>query len=58
MMKAPVQVGMVGFLLIFATPLCCAFFPQIASFQAEKLEPEIIVKLDTQIDRLYFNKGL
>uniref|UniRef100_A0A8C2NZB6 Sidoreflexin n=1 Tax=Capra hircus TaxID=9925 RepID=A0A8C2NZB6_CAPHI len=27
-MSAPVQVGIVGFCLVFATPLCCALFPQ------------------------------
>jgi len=55
------QVGMVGFLLIFATPLCCAVFPQIASMRTSKLEPELqerVRQMDGQCEKVYFNKGL
>lgn len=31
--NAPIQTGLVGFILIFATPLGCAFFSQMASIK-------------------------
>ena len=34
------QVAMVGLCLIFATPLCCAFFPQQTSMMVHSLEAE------------------
>jgi len=57
---APVQVGLVGLMLVFATPLCCAIFPQKSSIAASKLENELQVKLNpTQLgETFYFNKGL
>lgn len=35
--NAPIQTGLVGFILIFATPLGCAFFSQMASIKVETL---------------------
>jgi tricarboxylate carrier len=56
---APVQIGLVGFFLVFATPMCCALFPQKSSIATSHLEQEIRDKLmDRQIQRVYFNKGL
>jgi tricarboxylate carrier len=59
--RAPVQVGMVGVLLVAATPLCCAIFPQMSSIAVTSLETDLQQKvkaLGKPIDRLYFNKGL
>ncbi|ELU08441.1 hypothetical protein CAPTEDRAFT_146340 [Capitella teleta] len=61
MMNAPIQVGLVGFFLIFATPLCCALFPQKSSMAASALEDDLKQKLKDlgkSEDRVYFNKGL
>lgn len=60
-MTAPVQVLMVGTLLVFATPLCCALFPQMSSIKTSKLEPHLQEELrNRSIDtpKVYFNKGL
>ncbi|XP_074090007.1 sideroflexin-3 isoform X2 [Macrotis lagotis] len=57
----PLQVGMVGFCLLFATPLCCAFFPQRSSISVNWLEPELraqIKKQNPSTKVVYFNKGL
>lgn len=35
--NAPIQTGLVGFILIFATPLGCAFFSQMASIKVSDL---------------------
>ncbi|XP_076778596.1 sideroflexin-3 isoform X2 [Arvicanthis niloticus] len=58
---APLQVGLVGFCLVFATPLCCALFPQRSSIQVNRLEPELRAQIQAQnpsIDVVYYNKGL
>ncbi|MEE6486013.1 hypothetical protein FKM82_014484 [Ascaphus truei] len=60
-MNAPLQVGLVGLCLVFATPLCCALFPQKSSMQTSSLEPEVRAQIlekspDTKV--VYFNKGL
>ncbi|XP_053573118.1 LOW QUALITY PROTEIN: sideroflexin-1-like [Bombina bombina] len=60
-MSAPIQVGLVGFCLVFATPLCCALFPQKSSMSVTRLEPELqaqIKEISPGLERVYFNKGL
>jgi len=60
-LASPIQILMVGFCLVFATPLCCAIFPQKSSLALDKLEAELqesIRKKDLQIDHIFFNKGL
>uniref|UniRef100_A0A8C4K9K2 Sidoreflexin n=1 Tax=Dromaius novaehollandiae TaxID=8790 RepID=A0A8C4K9K2_DRONO len=60
-MSAPIQVGLVGFCLVFATPLCCALFPQKSSMSVARLEPELQAKIQEsspELERVYFNKGL
>ncbi|XP_060698248.1 sideroflexin-3 [Hemiscyllium ocellatum] len=59
--NAPIQVGLVGLSLVFATPLCCALFPQKSSMKVSHLEPELqdrILSSNRGIDVVYFNKGL
>uniref|UniRef100_A0A803YQQ4 Sideroflexin-3 n=1 Tax=Meleagris gallopavo TaxID=9103 RepID=A0A803YQQ4_MELGA len=60
-LNAPLQVGLVGLCLVFATPLCCALFPQKSSMQVSRLEPSVqaqIREVDPQLHTVYFNKGL
>jgi len=60
-MNAPIQVGLVGVLLVFATPMCCALFPQQSSIAVSSLESELRDKLQALPNppqRVYFNKGL
>ncbi|XP_025245214.1 sideroflexin-1 [Theropithecus gelada] len=60
-MNAPIQVGLVGFCLVFATPLCCALFPQKSSMSVTSLEAELQAKIQEshpELRRVYFNKGL
>ncbi|NWS10982.1 SFXN1 protein, partial [Pachyramphus minor] len=60
-LNAPLQVGLVGFCLVFATPLCCALFPQKSSMAVSSLEREVqdqIRKKDPWLETVYFNKGL
>eukprot|EP00066_Takifugu_rubripes_P019750 XP_011609016.1 PREDICTED: sideroflexin-1 isoform X1 [Takifugu rubripes] len=60
-MSAPIQVSLVGFCLVFATPLCCALFPQKSSMSVSGLEPELQEKIRANhpgVERVYFNKGL
>ena len=40
----PVQTAFCGVVLIFTTPLACAFFKQKAQIAYRKLEPELKVK--------------
>nr|KAF6347368.1 sideroflexin 1 [Pipistrellus kuhlii] len=60
-MSAPIQVGLVGVCLVFATPLCCALFPQKSSMSVRSLEAELQAQLQEShpaLRRVYFNKGL
>lgn len=59
-LNAPVQIGLVGFFLLFATPLCCALFPQKSSMHINHIEKELQEKLSASSphDCVYFNKGL
>lgn len=58
-MTAPVQIGIVGAFLIFATPMCCALFPQKSSIAVSSLEAELQEKLkEKKVVRVYYNKGL
>uniref|UniRef100_A0A7M4F347 Sideroflexin-3 n=1 Tax=Crocodylus porosus TaxID=8502 RepID=A0A7M4F347_CROPO len=60
-MNAPLQVGLVGLCLVFATPLCCALFPQKSSMRVSRLEPEVqawVREKSPCTETVYFNKGL
>lgn len=56
------SVGLAGLMLIFATPMCCALFPQKASISVTSLEPELQEKVskitDGRVKTVYYNKGL
>ncbi len=60
-MNAPLQVGCLGVILTFATPLCCAIFEQMASIPVNKLEPDVVERVrnsNAAVQHLYYNKGL
>lgn len=41
---APLQIALCGFFLTFATPMCCALYPQISPVSIKKLEPKLQVQ--------------
>jgi len=58
---APVQIGLLGLILTFATPMCCAIFKQMATIKPTAVEPELQEKLKAMPnppEMLYYNKGL
>eukprot|EP00088_Acartia_fossae_P003396 TRINITY_DN11424_c0_g1_i1.p1 TRINITY_DN11424_c0_g1~~TRINITY_DN11424_c0_g1_i1.p1 ORF type:complete len:315 (-),score=52.52 TRINITY_DN11424_c0_g1_i1:178-1122(-) len=60
-LNAPMQIGLLGLILTFATPMCCAIFQQQASIKPTSLEPELQAKLREMANPpeiLYYNKGL
>eukprot|EP00099_Drosophila_melanogaster_P022079 NP_649460.3 sideroflexin 1/3, isoform A [Drosophila melanogaster] len=59
--NAPIQTLFCGFVLIFATPLGCAFFKQRADIKVDSLESEVrdsIRKKRPELETVWFNKGL
>jgi hypothetical protein len=62
----PMQLGMqlllIGSCLVFATPMCCAIFPQKSSIQIASLESDVKARLlkdgYSEQDYVYYNKGL
>lgn len=60
-LAAPLQVGIIGAIMVCVIPLCCAIFPQKSSIRVTSLEPELqerILKSGKTTDYVYFNKGL
>jgi len=58
--SAPIQIVLCGFVLTFATPLCCAIFEQQASIHVDSLEAEVRdnLKAKGHNEHVYYNKGL
>lgn len=54
----PVQTALCGTLLVFATPMCCAIFPQKSSLPVADLEQELQSHANDLEAMCYFNKGL
>ncbi len=59
--SAPLQIGLLGVILTFATPLCCAIFEQKASIHLDRLEEDVAQQIRRShpgVKCLYYNKGL
>ncbi|SPP74373.1 sideroflexin-1-3 [Drosophila guanche] len=59
--NAPIQTLFCGFVLIFATPMGCAFFKQRAAIKVASLETKVrenIQKKRPDLDTVWYNKGL
>ncbi|EDV92625.1 sideroflexin-1-3 [Drosophila grimshawi] len=59
--NAPIQTLFCGLILLFATPLGCAFFSQRAAVQVDSLETEVresIKKKQPDLETVWYNKGL
>jgi len=60
-LNAPIQIGLLGLILTFATPMCCAIFKQQATIKPTSLEPELQQKIREMANPpeiLVYNKGL
>eukprot|EP00731_Ephydatia_muelleri_P020367 Em0013g94a len=60
-LNAPLQITLAGICLVFATPLCCAIFPQKSSIPISSLEDEVresLLRTHPDIKTVYYNKGL
>ena len=60
-LKAPATVIMTGLCLTFSTPVCCAFFPQMAEIPIDRIEPElkeVLIKKFPNEKSFFYNKGL
>jgi len=56
---APIQIALCGVFLTFATPMCCALYPQVTPIAIEKLEPELQKSANKYNSKIgYYNKGL
>ncbi|CAF4493106.1 unnamed protein product, partial [Didymodactylos carnosus] len=44
-LNSPIQIALCGVFLVFATPMCCALFPQKSSIAVSKLDPKLREKL-------------
>lgn len=61
LIAAPIQVGLCGLFLTFATPLGCALFSQRVTVPVANLEPEVrdqLSKKHPNLTTVYYNKGL
>lgn len=54
----PLQTALCGTLLVFATPMCCAIFPQKSSLRMINTEPELQTRVQDLQSLCFFNKGL
>jgi len=60
-LNAPLQIGLCGLILTFATPLCCAIFEQMATIGVDKVEEDVrerMLRTHPAVQYLKYNKGL